>query len=148
MKKPLHPTPEAMLEFAVATIEMYFRIEALTRAIGGFAQAGGEWGVLKTLIRQGPHTVPDIARSRPVSRQHCQTIVNHLADKGFVEFVENPKHKRSVLVQATKKGRKYFDDMTALFLRAAADYAPHFNPTDIDIATSTLRRAREIMVVE
>ena len=148
MKKPLRkPTPEAVLEFAVATIETYFRIEALTRAIGGFAQAGGEWGVMKTLIREGPHTVPDIARSRPVSRQHCQTIVNHLYEKGLVEFVENPKHKRSVLVQVSKKGRKHFDDMTAQFLRAAGDYAHHFNADDIDTATATLRRAREVLVV-
>lgn len=148
MKKPLRkPTPEALLDFAVATIETYFRIEALTRAIGGFAQAGGEWGVMKTLIREGPHTVPEIARSRPVSRQHCQTIVNHLAEKGFVEFVENPRHKRSVLVQVSKKGRKHFDDMTALFLRAARDYAHNFDADDIETATATLRHAREVLVV-
>ena len=147
MKKPLQPTPEAVLEFAVATIETYFRIEALTRSIGGFAQAGGEWGVMKTLIYQGPHTVPDIARSRPVSRQHCQTIVNHLYEKGFVEFIENPRHKRSVLVQVSKKGRKHFDEMTALFLRAARDYAHHFNADDIETATTTLRHAREVLVI-
>lgn len=136
-----------MLDFAVATIEFYFRIEALTRAIGGFAQAGGEWGVLKTLIRQGPHTVPDIARSRPVSRQHCQTIVNHLAEKGYVEFIENPRHKRSVLVRATRKGRKHFDDTTALFLNAARTYTPRFDAGDVKISTETLRLAREVLIV-
>jgi DNA-binding MarR family transcriptional regulator len=148
VKKPLRkPTPEAVLEFAVATIETYFRIEAITQSIGGFAQAGGEWGVMKTLIREGPHTVPEIARSRPVSRQHCQTIVNHLYEKGFVEFIENPKHKRSVLVQVSKKGRKHFDDMTKLFLRASADYAHHFDAADIETTTATLRHAREVLVI-
>ena len=53
MKKPLHAprqaSAEAVLEFSVATIELYFRIEAITRAVGGFTEAGGEFGVMKSL---------------------------------------------------------------------------------------------------
>jgi DNA-binding MarR family transcriptional regulator len=151
VKKPLHAprqaSAEAVLEFSVATIELYFRIEAITRAVGGFTEAGGEFGVMKSLVQEGPHTVPDIARARPISRQHCQTIVNHLAAKGLVEFLENPRHKRSPLVAMTKKGRKHFDEVRAIFLRASGAYAHHFTAADIDAATATLRHAREVLVV-
>lgn len=136
-----------MLDFSVATIECYFRIEALTRAISGFANAGGEWGVLRSLVKEGAQTVPEIARARPVSRQHCQTIVNGLYEQGFVEFLDNPRHKRSVLVGVTKKGRTHFENVKKTFLGAAATYAHHFSAEEIALSTDVLKRAKENLVV-
>ena len=78
MKKPQQASAENILDFAVAVIEFYFRIEAVSEATAGFATAGGEWGTLRMLVKDGPQTVPEMARSRPVSRQHCQTIINAL----------------------------------------------------------------------
>jgi DNA-binding MarR family transcriptional regulator len=136
-----------VLELSVAVIEFYFRIEAITQATAGFASAGGEWGVLRMLVKQGAQTVPDMARSRPVSRQHCQTICNALEAEGLVEFVDNPKHKRSKLVRATKKGRARFDAMRKQFLDAAGLYAPLFTAAEIATATDVCRRGREMIEV-
>ncbi len=147
MKKPKAATGEDVLEFSVAVIELYFRLEAITQATAGFAQAGGEFGVLKSLVTDGAQTVPQIANARPVSRQHCQTIVNNLTDQGLAEFIENPKHKRSKLVRATKKGRARFAAMKTQFTAAAANYAPHFTAAEIRDATELCRRAREVLVV-
>jgi DNA-binding MarR family transcriptional regulator len=115
VKKPQQATPEDLLEFSVSVIELYFRIEAVTQAAAGFASAGGEWGCLRTLIKEGPMTVPEMARTRPISRQHCQTMCNALEAQGLVEFVDNPKHKRSKLVRPTKKGRARFESMRKQF---------------------------------
>lgn len=147
MKKQLQASAEDVLELSVAVIEFYFRIEAITQATAGFASAGGEWGVLRTLVKEGPNTVPDIARSRPVSRQHCQTICNALEAQGLVEFVENPKHKKSKLVRATKKGRDRFQSMKKQFLAAAGVYAPFFTAAEVNVATEVCRRAREMIQV-
>ncbi|MGH9215889.1 MAG: MarR family transcriptional regulator, partial [Acidimicrobiales bacterium] len=49
--------------------------------------------VLEFLQAQGPTPVPRIARSRGVSRQHVQTIVNELLDDGLVELRDNPAHR-------------------------------------------------------
>lgn len=147
MKKPLHSTAEDVLELSVAVIEFYFRIEAITQATAGFASAGGEWGVLRSLVKEGSQTVPEMARARPVSRQHCQTIVNALKAQGLVEFVDNPKHKRSKLVRATKKGRDRFQSMRKQFLAAAAVYAPFFNTEEIKIATDVCHRGRDMIEV-
>jgi len=140
-------SPEAVLDLSVAVIELYFRIEAATQAIAGFAQAGGEWGVLRMLRLGGPQTVPDMARSRPVSRQHCQTIVNELKARGYVELTDNPRHKRSAFVRITAAGDAYFDKMTERFLLAAAALAPRFSAGEVAGATDTLRRAREMLGV-
>lgn len=147
MKKPLQASPQDVLDLSVAVIEFYFRIEAITQATAGFAQAGGEWGVLRTLVKEGPHTVPDMARTRPVSRQHCQTICNALEAQGLVEFIDNPKHKRSKLVRITKKGRERFESMKKQFLAAASVYAPFFTAAEVTMATDVCRRARDMIEV-
>jgi DNA-binding MarR family transcriptional regulator len=147
VKKPAHARAEDVLDLSVAVIEFYFRIEAITQATAGFATAGGEWGILRMLVKDGPQTVPEMARSRPVSRQHCQTIANALEAQGLVEFVDNPKHRKSKLVRATKKGRARFQSMRKQFLAAAEVYAPFFTAAEITTATDVCRRAREMIEV-
>lgn len=147
MKKPLHASAEDVLDLSVAVIEFYFRIEAVTEALAGFANAGGEWGTLRSLVKEGPQTVPDMARSKPVSRQHCQTIVNALEAQGLVEFIDNPKHKTSKLVRVTKRGRTRFESMRKQFLGAAGEYAHLFSATEIATATDICRRGRDMIKV-
>jgi DNA-binding MarR family transcriptional regulator len=136
-----------ILELSVAVIELYFRLEAITQATAGFAHAGGEFGVLRTLVKDGPQTVPELARTRPVSRQHCQMIVKGLVEQGLAEFVDNPRHKKSKLVRATRRGRSRFDAMKAQFTEAAAVYAPHFTAAEVASATDVCRRARNMIHV-
>lgn len=147
MKKPLQASAEDVLDLSVAVIEFYFRIEAVTQATAGFASAGGEWGVLRSLVHEGPMTVPELARSRPVSRQHCQTIANALEAQGLIEFIENPKHKTSKLMRVTKKGAARFQSMKKQFLEAARVYAPFFTAAEVTVATDVCRRARDMIEV-
>ncbi len=147
MKKPLQASAEDVLELSVAVFEFYFRIEAITEATVGFATAGGGWGVLRSLVKEGPQTVPEMARKRPVSRQHCQTIANALEAEGLVEFVDNPKHKKSKLVRVTRKGRDRFQSMRRQLLGVAGVYAPFFTADEVATATDVCRRAREMIEV-
>jgi DNA-binding MarR family transcriptional regulator len=147
VKKPLQAGAQDILDLSVAVIELYFRIEAITQATAGFATAGGEWGILRLLVRDGPQTVPEMARSRPVSRQHCQTIANALEAQGLVEFIDNPRHKKSKLVRATRKGRDRYQSMRKQFLDAAGVYAPSFTAAEVTAATDVCRRARELIEV-
>ena len=138
---------QSVLDLSIATIDLYFRIAAATTAIAGFATAGGEYGLLRSLVLDGPQTVPEMARLRPVSRQYCQTTANTLEAKGLVEFVENPRHKRSRLARITKKGRAHYEDLTKRFLAAAAVVAVHFEERDVTIATKVLRNALTVLAV-
>lgn len=147
MTKAKLATGADILDLSVAVIELYFRLEAITQATAGFAQAGGEFGVLRTLVTEGAQTVPQMANARPVSRQHCQTIVNGLAEQGLVEFTENPRHKKSKLVRVTKKGRARFAAMKARFTEVAGVYAPHFSASEVHAATDVCQRARTMIVV-
>ena len=81
---------------------------AVTRLHQGIRVTGGMRAVLENVITKGPQTVPQMARIRPVSRQHIQSHVNELLKVDYVEYLENPAHRRSKLVQATDKGREVF----------------------------------------
>src|SRR4051794_30966765 len=65
-------------------------------------------GVMGSLSALGPRTVPELARERPVSRQHIQSVVNDLAAAGFVRAVPNPAHRRSALIELTAEGRRVY----------------------------------------
>ena len=70
-----------------------------------------------------------------------------LEAQGLVEFIDNPKHKTSKLVRATKKGHARFQSMRKQFLTAAGVYAPFFTASEVTMATDVCRRAREMIEV-
>jgi DNA-binding MarR family transcriptional regulator len=147
VKKNAVATGEDVLDLSLAVIELYFRLEAITQATTGFANAGSEFGVMRSLVLGGPQTVPELARARPVSRQHCQTIANGLVEQGLAEFVDNPRHKKSKLLRITKKGRARYEAMRTQFRAAAAIYAPHFTAAEVQAAADVCRRARRMIIV-
>ncbi len=73
--------------------------------------SGGLRSLLRSLDKHGEQTVPQMARDRSVSRQNIQTLANQLADAGYIEFVDNPAHKRSPFVCLTRRGKKAVDAM-------------------------------------
>ena len=62
--------------------------------------------VLEFISRHGPTTVPAIARSRGVSRQHIQVIVNELVSADLLEPQANPAHQRSPNYALTETGQR------------------------------------------
>jgi DNA-binding MarR family transcriptional regulator len=64
--------------------------------------------IIRALSDLGPTTVPDLAAVFGVTRQFIQTVCNGLQAREFLEFRENPRHKRSKLVALTEPGRIAF----------------------------------------
>ena len=93
-------------------VSLFHRLRIVSEQIHRQGEmTSGKRGVLGSLDRFGPQTVPAMARARPVSRQYIQALVNQLSDEGLVEFIENPAHKRSHLVRLTPKGKVLLDSM-------------------------------------
>lgn len=99
----------------------------------------GMRAVLETVIDGGPQTVPHMAKVRPVTRQHIQSLVNALLEGGYVEYRDNPAHKRSKLVAPTERGVRVFAAMRAreneAFSRARVDASSQ----ELEAATRVLR---------
>jgi DNA-binding MarR family transcriptional regulator len=108
-------------------------------------ETAGRRGILRDLARLGPRTVPQLARMRPVSRQHIQGIVNSLLEDGYVETAGNPEHRRSSLVRITAKGEKAFRQMIDDELRALDTLPRSITREEAESAGATLRKVREAL---
>ena len=94
------------------TVQLFHRLKIVADEVHQQGvMSGGLRGILRQLNKLSEQTVPQMARDRSVSRQNVQMLVNQLADDGFVEFVENPAHKRSPFVRLTTAGKKAVEAM-------------------------------------
>lgn len=104
--------------------------------------SAGQRGILMGLDRHGPQTVPQMARARPVSRQHIQTLVNPLLEQGLVELKDNPDHKRSKLVRLTNKGGTSVDEIKRREAVIFAALVAHLDPGELERAAAALKQVR------
>jgi DNA-binding MarR family transcriptional regulator len=131
---------EAIAELMLDVAQCFFRIRAAGQATGLITGwGGGAFGFMRSLAMLGPLTVPQIAEMRPTSRQRMQRLADELAADGLVEFIDNPKHRRSKLVQLTRKGAARYRDMTARLLAMAATVGGELNETEIRRTASVVR---------
>ena len=71
----------------------------------------GMRAVLEYLDRNGATTVPQMARTRRVTRQRIQTLVNALQQMDLVAARDNPASKRSPLITLTTAGSATIQQM-------------------------------------
>jgi DNA-binding MarR family transcriptional regulator len=105
----------------------------------------GMRAVLDFLVRNGPTAVPHIARSRHVTRQHIQALVNDLLKLHLVSLSDNPVHRRSALVQLTPEGQKAIDRMKRRERQFLDGLELKARPDDLRRASATLSAVREAL---
>ena len=100
------PAGGALEEVLLTCVGTSFRIRAAGQRVvpEALTSWGGVGGLLRSLKADGPQTVPQLARARPVARQRIQRLVDECATAGLVEFGDNPAHRRSKLIRLTAKG--------------------------------------------
>lgn len=102
----------------------------------------GMRAVLEFLLKNGPATVPDIARSRSVSRQHVQMLANELLNRNLVELAANPSHKRSPLLTLTGEGVNLIERMRRREFRLYEETVTGVSAAEMTTAASTLEKIR------
>lgn len=127
------------------TRALFHRLAAVAEELHGHGKrSGGRRGILESLARKGPQTVPQLARARPVSRQHVQVLVNELTDAALVESIDNPAHRRSRLIRLTDPGRNALTEMyrrEARLMRAMP--RENLSEEHLRTAADVLRRVRK-----
>jgi DNA-binding MarR family transcriptional regulator len=148
-KKPKGSTPkqDAYETMDALTFEMALVVFRLTEAarelLGQGKHSSGKRSVLKSLGKDGPQTVPYMARLRSVSRQHVQKLVNGLLADGLVEMRHNPRHKRSMNVTLSPNGEMYLEQMKRRereYLKFLAEGIPD---RDLEESLRVVRTLRE-----
>ena len=123
---------EAIAELMLEVAQCFFRIRAVGQKTGLITSwGGGSFGFMRSLALLGPLTVPQIAEMRPTSRQRMQRLADELEADGLVEFIDNPKHRRSKLVRLTRKGDARYLDLNARLLSIASTVGVALSELDI-----------------
>jgi DNA-binding MarR family transcriptional regulator len=95
-------------------VRAVFRINGLFLADGdrmaeGVGLTSARWKVIGVIaLSNSGMTVPGIARALGQSRQAVQRITDVMKVDGLVSYANNPRHKRSVLVQLTDQGQQVY----------------------------------------
>ena len=133
--------PEAIADLMIEVTQFFFRIRAVGQRTGLITSwGGGAFGFLRSLALLGPLTVPQIARMRPTSRQRMQRLADELLAEGLVKFIDNPKHRRSKLVQLTRKGNQSYREMNARFVAIASTMGVTLGEGEIRKTTEIVRQ--------
>jgi DNA-binding MarR family transcriptional regulator len=123
---------EVVAELMLEVAQCFFRVRALGQKAGLITNwGGGGFGFMRSLALLGPLTVPQIAEMRPTSRQRMQRLADELAAEELVEFIDNPKHRRSKLVQLTPKGEARYREQNARLLSISSTMGVGLTEPDI-----------------
>jgi DNA-binding MarR family transcriptional regulator len=135
---------EAVAELMLEVAQCFFRIRAVGQKTGLITSwGGGAFGFLRSLALLGPLTVPRIAQMRPTSRQRMQRLADELAAGGLVEFIDNPKHRRSKLVRLTLRGEAHYRELNARFLTIASTFGTDLSEADVRKTVEIVRHLSE-----
>jgi DNA-binding MarR family transcriptional regulator len=132
---------EAIAELMLEVAQCFFRIRAVGQKTGLITSwGGGAFGFMRSLALLGPLTVPQIAQMRPTSRQRMQRLADELAGERLVTFIENPKHRRSKLVQLTRSGERRYRQLNARLLAIASTMGVALSEADIRRTSDIVRQ--------
>jgi DNA-binding MarR family transcriptional regulator len=132
---------EAIADLMLEVAQFFFRLRAVGQKTGLITSWGaGAFGFMRSVALIGPLTVPQIAQMRPTSRQRMQRLADELAAEGLVEFIDNPRHRRSKLVRLTSKGAARYRELSARLLAIASTMGADLSEADIRNTTEIVRR--------
>jgi DNA-binding MarR family transcriptional regulator len=103
--------------------------------------------LLVALEKQGPQTVPQLARAFSTSRQNVQTLVNRMTKTGLLSLARNPDHRKSSLVQMTDKGHRLLTAARKLENRLLRGIVPQSSKREVLGAIDLLRSLREQLLL-
>jgi len=101
--------------------------------------------VMESLAGGNERTVPNIARSRGVSRQHIQVIVNALTKANLVAVRDNPEDRRTFLVFLSDQGREVFGEIQKREAVELQHLSMTFTSDELRATLKTLGKLCDIM---
>jgi len=138
-KREVSPSESPFNSMINETVSLFHRQRIVADQIHHRGEmTGGLRSILRSLDKLGEQTVPQMARSRSVSRQHVQALVNQLVKERLVELIANPAHKRSPMARLTPLGKKTVDAMNR-------NEAGLLDMADLSVTEKELREAAETL---
>ncbi len=131
---------ELIFEIHRTHVKLMAMSDTVARSLGTTASRSLTVSVISG--RSEPITVSEISRLMGVSRQHTQRTTDALVEKGLVEYLPNPNHRRAKLVRATDRGHALVEKLTQLGTTWVNETAVKLNQSGNVAALETLQHLR------
>ncbi len=119
-------------------------LEAGERLAGPLGLSSARWQVLG-VVDHAPAPVANVARIMGLSRQGVQQTADALERDGFIEYLENPHHRRAKLISMTAKGREALRRVEGRQALWANRLGAGMNARQLRAAVNGLREARQLL---
>jgi DNA-binding MarR family transcriptional regulator len=134
--------------FSELVVEV-FRVNGLALDAGDALSAptgltSARWQVLG-VVDHGPAPVAEVARVMGLRRQSVQLTADALLRDGFIEYVDNPRHRRAKLISITKAGTRALRAVEAQHAVWANRLAKRIDRASLERAVDALRAVRELL---
>ncbi|AIV73936.1 marR family protein [Burkholderia pseudomallei] len=100
------------------------------------------WQILAA-VRDGGKTAAQIGRELGMSRQITLWNAQFLADAGYIEFADNPGHRRAGLIVLTEHGKATLEDITRSQIAWSNTLAQGFDQSELDATLKVLTALRD-----
>ena len=112
--------------------------DAMTEKLG---LTHARWKVIGAIaLSTNGLTVPGIAKVLGQSRQAVQRITDVMIEDGILEYQNNPKHKRSVLVTLSEQGKEIYSTLREIQDPWANNVTEEIPVEELEIALRLVRR--------
>jgi DNA-binding MarR family transcriptional regulator len=119
-------------------------LEAGNQLTAPVGLSGARWQILG-IVEHGAVPVAHIARLWGLTRQGVQQTADTLNKDGFVEYLENPHHRRAKLVSITQKGTKALEYIRLEQAGWANRIVEQHALKDLQAVLSTLRELKNTL---
>jgi DNA-binding MarR family transcriptional regulator len=103
--------------------------------------SSARWKILGALaLSLHPMTVSQIANQMGQTRQSVQRLADAMQQDGFLDYHENPHHKRAKLVVLTSKGEKIYKLLEQKQIPWANSSSANISAGDMDVTLSVLKK--------
>ena len=113
--------------------------DALTESLG---LSSARWQVLGVVDHE-PAPVANVARIMGLARQSVQQTADALERDGFIEYRENPHHRRAKLLALTERGREALRKVEARQAVWANQLATALDAKTLKATVDGLRQVRQ-----
>ena len=145
MKTNRSPAAEGLTELILEVFRFRGSLErhgaALTAPHG---QTPARWQVMGAAWGDR-RTVAQIARRMGLARQSVQRIADLLVAEGLAQFVGNPDHARSQILELTPRGIAVVAAINQAQIRWSNDLARDLSPRQLKAATAMLRQLSDLL---
>jgi len=106
--------------------------------------SSARWKTLGALsLSTRPMTVPQIATTMGQSRQSVQRLTDAMQKDGFLEYQENPYHKRAKLVALTNEGERIYKLLEKKQIPWANSSSANISAGDMNVTLTVLKKMIE-----